>query len=114
MQVVSVEFRKELGRCHDEDIGGRMMQTEPRIDALGSKIANGGITSTVALAKEFAECDRLLAEHHHQLAAEGLTRPRASKMPAVARDLTSRGAARCAVVLCRSALSTYGRVASAA
>ncbi|MBI3567970.1 MAG: hypothetical protein HY084_07200 [Gemmatimonadetes bacterium] len=87
MQEVSVDFRKELGRCHDEAIGGRMMQTEPRIDGLGAKIASGAV-SAAALDKEFGEIDHLLAEHHQQLAAEGFSRPRFTKMETVARDVS--------------------------
>jgi hypothetical protein len=87
MGVVSAGFRQELGRCHDEAIGGRMMQTEPKIDALGVKLAAGGVTSADVLEKEFAEYDHLLAEHHQQLAAEGWAKPRFNKMETVARDL---------------------------
>jgi hypothetical protein len=87
MSVVSVDFRKELGRCHDEQIGGRMMQTEPKIDALGAKMAAGGVTSAGVLAKDFGEFDHLLAEHHQQLAAEAWSRQRTGTMPAIARDL---------------------------
>jgi hypothetical protein len=87
MGLVSAGFRQELGRCHDEAIGGRMMQTEPKIDALGVKLASGGVTSADVLEKEFAEFDHLLAEHHQQLAAEGWAKPRFNKMETVARDL---------------------------
>jgi hypothetical protein len=87
MREVSVDFRKELGRCHDEAIGGRMMQTEPKLDALGAKLGNGAVTSVAALEKEFSEFDHLLAEHHQQLAAEGWSKPRFAKMENVARDI---------------------------
>jgi len=87
LSEVSVEFRRELGRCHDEAIGGRMMQTEPKFDALGAKLAAGTVTTVGAVEKEFAEYDHLLAEHHQQLAADGWARPRFTKMETVAKDV---------------------------
>ncbi|MCX5768612.1 MAG: hypothetical protein NTZ43_15440 [Gemmatimonadetes bacterium] len=87
MGAVSLDFRKELGRCKDEVIGGRMMQTEPKIDALGAKLAAATPPSAASLEKEFAEYDHLLAEHHHQLAANGWAKPRFTKMERVAEDI---------------------------
>lgn len=88
LSAVSVDFRKEMGRCHDEDIGGRMIKAEPTFDALARKLASGAVLSAGVLAKEFAGYDRLLAEHHQQLAAEGWAKPRFTTMEAVARDLS--------------------------
>lgn len=87
MSEVSVEFRKQLGRCHDEAIGGRMMETEPKFDALGAKINSGALTSVATLDREFADIDHLLAEHHQQLAADGWSKPRFTKMETVAQDI---------------------------
>ncbi len=87
MGTVSLDFRKELGRCKDEVIGGRMMQTEPKIDALGAKLASATPPSAAALEKEFAEYDHLLAEHHQQLATDGWSKPRFTKMERVAQDI---------------------------
>lgn len=87
LSEVSVDFRKQLGRCHDEAIGGQMMQTEPKFDALAAKINSGSVTSVATLDREFAGIDHLLAEHHQQLAADGWSKPRFTKMETVAQDL---------------------------
>lgn len=87
MSEVSLDFRRQLGRCHDEVIGGQMMETEPKFDALAAKINSGALTSVATLEKEFAGIDHLLAEHHQQLAADGWSKPRFTKMETVAQDI---------------------------
>jgi hypothetical protein len=85
--VVSADFRTEIGRCRDGEIGARLMELEPKIDALATRINSGALTSAAALAKEFVAIDHALAESHHQLAAQGWMIRRVARVDAVAHDL---------------------------
>jgi hypothetical protein len=88
LNLVSVEFRNEIGRCRDEKIGARMIDLEPRIDALISRLNAGTIGSAATLEREFVVIDRLLAENHQQLAASGWGTRRAGSVRGVAADLS--------------------------
>jgi hypothetical protein len=85
--AVSAEFRQEIGRCKDPDIGAKLMELEPRIDALVSRLGNGRVTNARELNQEFAVFDQLLAENHLQLAELGWNTRRSGDMAAVGRDL---------------------------
>lgn len=86
--MVSADFRSEIGRCRDEAIGARLMELEPRIDALATRINAGTLTSASALAHEFVGIDHALAESHHQLAEQAWRIRRVVRADAVAHELT--------------------------
>jgi hypothetical protein len=62
LQLASVAFRSEIGRCRDEEIGARLVELEPRFTSLAERVQTGAIT-TAALEQEFVAMDRLLAEN---------------------------------------------------
>ena len=87
LRIASSSLRTEIGRCHDETIGAALIEAEPRIDRLAARVAAGGIPSVEVLDKEFTAIDRMMAQHHQALAAEGIGRPRLVPLPAVGKDL---------------------------
>ncbi len=87
LATVSAEFRGEIGRCRDQAIGAKLMELEPRIDALLARINAGTLTSAADLAPDFLAIDRLLAANHHQLAAQGWSVRRFGRVEVVAKDL---------------------------
>ncbi|MDH5235700.1 MAG: hypothetical protein OEW77_12145 [Gemmatimonadota bacterium] len=88
LNLVSVQFRNEIGRCRDEQIGARMIELEPKIDALIKRLNAGTVTSAAILEREFVVIDRLLAENHQQLAASGWSTRRTGSVLGVAADLS--------------------------
>lgn len=84
---VSGAFRQEIGRCKDPEIGAKLMDLEPRIDALVSRLGNGRVANARELQREFAVFDQLLAENHLQLAELGWSQRRNGRLDAVGRDL---------------------------
>lgn len=88
LSEVSVEFRNEIGRCRDESIGARLMELEPRVDALASRLGNGAVTNVAELDREFVVIDRLLAANHQRLAASGWSLRRFGKVEVVGNDLS--------------------------
>lgn len=88
LSEVSVEFRNEIGRCRDETIGARLMELEPRVDALASRLGNGAVTNVAELDREFVVIDRLLAANHQRLAASGWSLRRFGKVEVVGSDLS--------------------------
>lgn len=84
---VSAAFRQEIGRCKDPDIGAKLMDLEPRIDALISRLGNGRVASERELAREFAAFDHALAENHLQLVELGWSQRRNGRLDAVGKDL---------------------------
>lgn len=88
LSEVSVEFRSEIGRCRDESIGARLMELEPRVDALASRLGNGAVTNVAELDREFVVIDRLLAANHQRLAASGWSLRRFGKVEVVGNDLS--------------------------
>jgi hypothetical protein len=85
--AVSAEFRQEIGRCKDPEIGAKLIELEPRIDALVSRLGNGRVASERELTEEFAVIDQLLAENHLQLAELGWSLRRFGNVDAAGRDL---------------------------
>lgn len=85
--AVSAEFRQEIGRCRDPEIGAKLMELEPRIDALVARLGNGRVESERELTSEFAVIDQHLAENHLQLAELGWSLRRFGNVDAVGRDL---------------------------
>ncbi len=86
LQLASVAFRSEIGRCRDEEIGARLVELEPRFTSLAERVQTGAIT-TAALEQEFVAMDRLLAENHLKLAVTGWGLRRFGRLEAVATDL---------------------------
>lgn len=84
---VSAAFRQEIGRCKDPDIGAKLMDLEPRIDALISRLGNGRVASERELVREFAAFDHALAENHLQIAELGWSQRRNGRLDAVGKDL---------------------------
>lgn len=84
---VSAAFRQEIGRCKDPEIGAKLLDLEPRIDALVSRLGNGRVTNAQELTQEFVLFDRALAENHLQLAELGWSQRRNGRLDAVGRDL---------------------------
>lgn len=117
---VAVEFRQEIGRCKDESIGARLIELEPRLDALAAQLGAGKVSGVSTLTAEFAVVDRLLAENHLQLAELGWSLRRFGNLDGVGRDLdlAARYVARAArwegVTLDAAALSTLEQARSAA
>ncbi len=87
LRIASSSLRAEIGRCHDETIGAALIDAEPRIDRLAARVAAGGVTSVEVLDKEFTAIDRMMAQHHQALAAEGIGKPRIVPLPTVGKDL---------------------------
>lgn len=87
LSAVSVEFRNEIGRCRDESIGAKLIELEPRIDALVSRLNAGTVSSAAVLTREFAVFDDLLAQNHLQLAELGWSLRRFGNLDGVGRDL---------------------------
>jgi Family of unknown function (DUF6319) len=87
LSVVSVAFRGEIGRCRDESLGAKLMEVEPRIDALVKGLNTGTLTSAAALEQEFVVIDQLLAQNHQQLAATQWGLRRFGGLDIVAKDL---------------------------
>lgn len=87
LSVVSVAFRGEIGRCRDESLGAKLMEVEPRIDALVKGLNTGTLTSAATLEQEFVVIDQLLAQNHQQLAATGWGLRRFGGLEGVAKDL---------------------------
>ena len=85
--LASIEFRKEMGRCHDATVGRRMLETEPKFNDFASRIGNGAIPAVGTLDSAFADLDLLLAQHHQLLALDGWAKPRFTTMQAIGRDL---------------------------
>lgn len=84
---VSAAFRQEIGRCKDPDIGAKLMDLEPRIDALISRLGNRRVANERELTQEFAAFDQALAENHLQLAELGWSQRRNGRLDAVGKDL---------------------------
>lgn len=87
LSAVSVAFRGEIGRCRDESLGAKLMEVEPRIDALVKGMNTGTLTSVAALEQEFVVIDQLLAQNHQQLAATQWGLRRFGGVDIVAKDL---------------------------
>lgn len=87
LAAVSAEFRQEIGRCKDPEIGAKLVELEPRIDALVQRLRNDAVPNVAALTSEFVVFDRLLAENHAQLAELGWSLRRFGNLDAVGRDL---------------------------
>jgi len=85
--TVSASFRQEIGRCKDPEIGAKLIELEPRIDALVARLGNGRVANERELTEEFATIDQLLAENHLQLAELGWSLRRFGNVDAVGRDL---------------------------
>jgi hypothetical protein len=85
--AVSASFRQEIGRCKDPEIGAKLIELEPRIDALVARLGNGRVANERELTDEFAIIDQLLAENHLQLAELGWSLRRFGNVDAVGRDL---------------------------
>ena len=85
--AVSAEFRQEIGRCRDPEIGAKLMELEPRIDALVARLGNGRVENERELTTEFAVIDQHLAENHLQLAELGWSLRRFGNVDAVGREL---------------------------
>ena len=84
---ISAEFRQEIGRCKDPEIGAKLIDFEPRIDALIARLGTGSVSTERVLTSEFAVFDQLLAENHLQLAELGWGQRRNGRLDAVGRDL---------------------------
>ncbi len=84
---VSGDFRQEIGRCKDPVLGEKLMELEPRMDALIRRLAAGSVANASALSSEFAVFDQLLAENHLQLVEYGWNLRRNARLEDVGRDL---------------------------
>lgn len=84
---ISAAFRQEIGRCKDPNIGAKLIDLEPRIDALISRLGNGRVASERELVSEFVAVDHALAENHLQLAELGWSQRRNGRLDAVGKDL---------------------------
>lgn len=85
--AVSAEFRLEIGRCKDPDIGAKLVEIEPRIDLLVRRLQADQVANAAVLTSEFAVYDRLLAENHVQLSEFGWGLRRFGNLDGVGRDL---------------------------
>jgi hypothetical protein len=87
LAAVSAEFRQEIGRCKDPEIGAKLVEIEPRMDALIARLRSGDVASASVLTSEFAVFDQLLAANHVQLAELGWSLRRFGRLDAVGKDL---------------------------
>lgn len=83
----SLAVRQQVGRCRTEDVGTKLMDSEAQLEKLSAALKAGTITSVKMLDQALMRIDRVLAQHHAQLALEKLVRPRADDIPILARDI---------------------------
>ncbi len=86
----SLHVRQQVGRCRTEDVGSRLIDAESQLEKLAAGV-RAGTVGVKAMEKSLMEIDRVLAQHHLQLAATNMAHPRADDIPVVAQDI-DRGA----------------------
>jgi hypothetical protein len=86
----SLHVRQQVGRCRTEDVGSRLIDAESQLEKLAAGI-RAGTVGVKAMEKSLMEIDRVLAQHHLQLATANMAHPRADDIPVVAQDI-DRGA----------------------
>jgi hypothetical protein len=85
--IASVHVREEVGRSHDEAVGMRLLDAEGQLEKLATSLKAGTLGNIKSLDQALESIDRLLAQHHLQLASEGIAKPYADVIPAVAKDV---------------------------
>lgn len=83
----SLAVRQQVGRCRTEDVGTKLMDAETQLEKLAAALKAGTVTSVKTLDQALMQIDRVLAQHHIQLAIEKMGRPRPDDIPIVARDI---------------------------
>lgn len=84
--MASLEVRQQVGRCKEMEVGSRLMDAESQLEKLAAAIRAGSVSGVKTLDQSLMKIDRVLAEHHLQLATSNLMRPRAEEIPLVAAD----------------------------
>ena len=87
IMISSLAVRQQVGRCRTEDVGTKLMDAESALEKLSSALQKGTVTSVKVLDQQLKQIDRVLAQHHIQLAAALMVRPRPSDIPVVAADI---------------------------
>lgn len=85
--LASLHLRQQVGRSHDEVVGMRLLDAEGQLEKLAAGLKSGSISSVKTLDQSLTQIDRLLAQHHLQLASEGIAKPYADVVPVVASDV---------------------------
>jgi len=85
--ISSLAVRQQVGRCRAEDVGTRLMDAEAALEKLASALQKGTVTSVKTLDQQLMQIDRVLAQHHIQLASALMARPRPSDIPVMAADI---------------------------
>lgn len=85
--IASVLVREQLGRSHDETLGMRLLDAEGQLEKLAASVKAGTVSDVKSLEQALESIDRLLAQHHLQLASEGIAKPAANEIPAIALDV---------------------------
>jgi len=85
--VSSVHVRQQLGRSHDEVVGMALLDAEGRLEKLASAIRAGTITGVKTLDQSLTSIDRLLAQHHLQMASALIKRPSVEEIPVLGQDV---------------------------
>ncbi len=89
--IASLHIRNQYGRCRDEDVGTRLLEAEGKLEKLAAALRAGTVGNVKVLDQSLMQIDRILAEHHLQLAKAAMVRPRPEQIPVVAQDI-DRGA----------------------
>lgn len=85
--IASVLVREQLGRSHDEAVGMRLYDAEGQLEKLAASVKAGTLGDVKSLDQALESIDRLLAQHHLQLASEGIAKPAATVITTIASDV---------------------------
>ncbi|MBL0171091.1 MAG: hypothetical protein IPP90_10220 [Gemmatimonadaceae bacterium] len=85
--VASLHVRQEVGRSKDEVVGMRLLDAEGQLEKMAAGIRTGAVSSVKTLDQSLSRIDRLLAQHHLQLASAVIAKPHDNELPMVARDV---------------------------
>jgi hypothetical protein len=80
-------IRQQVGRSRDEVLGMQLLNAEGAIEKLALGLRDGRTMSVKAFDQELIRVDRLLAQHHVQLAMGAIAHPRVDDCPVIAKDI---------------------------
>ena len=87
IMISSLAVRQQVGRCRTEDVGTKLMDAESALEKLSSALQKGTVTSVKVLDQQLKQIDRVLAQHHIQLATALMVRPRPNDIPTIGADI---------------------------
>lgn len=83
----SLAVRQQVGRCRTEDVGTKLIDAESQLEKLAAAVRAGTMTGVKSLDQSLKQIDRVLAQHHLQLAMEVMGHARSTDIPVLARDI---------------------------